>query len=214
MVNVYFRAYLKLKKKQCQIGFGTLPSTLSIPRYFSFPFYFLFIYFESMIHDTTPGSFPLTQRKVKKGNYISKLKTYFHHTEKQITTEKKYKNSKWNNFWKRKSERVEISNTVAMGTAFSLSVPITISNTTSHYHSKTDSSVSTQSGNSIIQQFVILSPFQIYGFMFLVALFLLVVFFGLLQVHRTISIIELGVEGIKYILTNFTSLFSFLLGLK
>ncbi|GAA5817337.1 hypothetical protein MFLAVUS_010881 [Mucor flavus] len=169
-----------------------------------------------MIHDTAPGSFPLTttRRKVKKENYISKLKTYFHHTEKQSITQKKYKNSKWNNFWKKKSERIEISNTVAVGTTFSLSVPITISNTTSHYHSKTDGSVSTQSGNSMIQRFVILTPFQIYGFLFLATLFLLVVFFGLLQVHRVISIAELAVEGIKYTLTNFTSVFSFLLGLK
>lgn len=167
-----------------------------------------------MIHDTTPGSFPLTttQRKVKKENHISKLKTYFHRTEKQSITQKKYENSKWNNFWKKKSERIEISNTVAVGTTFSLSVPITISNTTSHYHSKTDGSVSTQSGNSIIQQFVILTPFQIYGFLFMATLFLLVVFFGLVQVHRVISIVELAVEGIKYTLTNFTSVFSFLLG--
>lgn len=161
-------------------------------------------------HGSPPGAFPLTQRKNTNENYISKLKTYFDRDEKAIVVKKKHKNWRWN-FLKRKPEKqAEINNTVMVGTKLSVSVPITISST--HYHSTTDGSVTTTS--SIIQQAVILPPMQIYGFMFLTTLLLLVIAFALLQVHRTISIIELGIEGIKYTLLNFTSLFSFLLGLK
>ncbi|KAI9355827.1 hypothetical protein BD770DRAFT_411596 [Pilaira anomala] len=143
-------------------------------------------------HGSPPGAFPLTQRKNTSENYISKLKTYFDRDEKAIVVKKKHKNWRWN-FLKRKSEKqAEINNTVMVGTKLSVSVPITISST--HYHSTSDGSVTTT--QSIIQQAVILPPMQIYGFMFLATLLLLVIAFALLQVHRTISIIELEMNKV------------------
>ncbi|KAI7889294.1 uncharacterized protein EV154DRAFT_515130 [Mucor mucedo] len=168
-------------------------------------------------HTALPGTYPATQMKTmneakqKLGfkSRIYKLKTYFHKEQNVIAVEKHGKTSKWTKPWVKKSTQVSTSNTVAIGTVFSLNVPITISNTTTHYNTKTEGSTST--GNtSVVQQLVILPPIQIYGFMFLVAFFLFVITFALLQVHRTISIIELAVDGITYTLVNFVGLLSIL----
>lgn len=168
-------------------------------------------------HNALPGTFPTTQTKTiaeskqRLGlkSQFGKLKAYFHSNEQKLTVEKVNKISKWKTSWSKKTKQVCTSNTVAVGTVFSLNVPITISNTTTHYNSKTKDS--TRAGySSVVQQFVILPPLQIYGFMFLVTLFLFIIAFALLQVHRTISIIELAVDGIKYTLVNFTNVLSVL----
>lgn len=173
-----------------------------------------------------PGSFPITQRKnidatkatvseaassLRLNSRISKIKAYFH-SEKQVVPvkQKQQKISKWSALWSRDKKREEMiqhttSNTVAVGTLFSLSVPITISNTTTHYHSAKSQVASSTAKQSIVQRLVILPPGQIYGLMTIAVLFLLVVAFAILQIHRSISIIEAAVDGIKYVLIGVAS---------
>lgn len=178
-------------------------------------FFFLFLFLLMIQHTALPGTYPAAQMKTitepRQGlgfkSRIIKLKTYFHKEQKAIV-KKHEKASKWRRPWGKNQTEVSTSNTVALGTAFSLNVPITISNTT-HYNTKTEGSTSMGS-TSVVQQLVILPPIQIYGFMFLIAMTLLVIAFALLQVHRTISIIELAVDGITYILVNFAGVLSVL----
>lgn len=175
--------------------------------------------------NTPPGAYPVVMQRRKmnetkknavtkvsttslgfNSTAIDKLKSYFQHSKED------HNKSRWRNFWFRKKQQQVVqhsstSNTVALGTVFSLSVPITIS---SHYYSKEETTTRPTRANSLVQQLVILPPLQVYGFLFLAILFLLVIAFALLQVHRMISIVELGVNGIKYVLvasvTNVLSL--------
>lgn len=161
-----------------------------------------------------PGTFPTAQTKTfikakqRLGlkSRVDKLKTYFHGNEHKVNVKKHSKLSKWSMPWAKNTSQVHTTNTVAVGTVFSLNVPITISNTT-HYSSKSEGPATTEY-TSVVQQLVILPPIQIYGFMFLIALLLFVFAFALLQVHRTISIIELAVDGLKYTLVNLINILS------
>lgn len=187
-------------------------------------FALFYIQFMSFKHgNTPPGAYPaVTQRRkineTKKNavtkvsttslgfnsTTIDKLKSYFQHSKEQHVELRDHNKSRWRNFWFRKKQQHVVqhsstSNTVAVGTVFSLSVPITIS---SHYYSKEETTTRPTKANSLVQQLVILPPLQVYGFLFLAILFLLVIAFALLQVHRIISILELGVNGIKYVLVG------------
>lgn len=153
--------------------------------------------------DAPPGAYPVVthRRRIKnetkkvatnitrvstskslglKSSTMDKVKSYFQYSKKvQVVESKK---SRWRNFWFRRKEQQQVvqqsntSNTVAVGTVFSLSVPITIS---SHYYSKEETSKTTSRTTSIVQQLVILPPLQVYGFLFLAILFLLVIAFAL-----------------------------------
>lgn len=181
--------------------------------------------------ETPPGAYPEVthRRKINKetkkvatnitskslgfkSTTMDRVKSYFQYYSKKEQVVKS-RNSRWKNFWFRKKQQViqqsNTSNTVAVGTVFSLSVPITIS---SHHYSKEETTRTSSRTSSIVQQLVILPPLQVYGFLFLAILFLLVIAFALVEVHRMISILELSVHGLKYVLvasvTNFFSLTS------
>ncbi|KAI8973590.1 hypothetical protein BDF20DRAFT_883195, partial [Mycotypha africana] len=96
-----------------------------------------------------------------------------------------------------------------IGSIISVGVPISISSTTNnHYYG---SSANTMQGKpssistSIVQQMVILPPFQVYGFMLIVTLLLLVIAFAILQLHRTITIIDTLLAGVSYTLVGLAS---------
>jgi hypothetical protein len=147
---------------------------------------------------------------------MGKLKSYFFTSNEQLVVkvEKQHKISKWQKIWSKSEKKHEqeseiikqkTNNTVAVGTVFSLSVPITISNTTTHFHTTTTKSEKVSASSSIIQQIIILPPTQIYGLMLIVVLFLIVLAFAILQIHRSISILEATVEGVKYVLVGLAS---------
>ncbi|KAL7315506.1 hypothetical protein PS15m_004718 [Mucor circinelloides] len=145
---------------------------------------------------------------------MTKFKGYFHRKDKVVTTTAS--TSTRRGFWKRKEKAQEIvvqQQTNTVGSLLTVSVPITLSST-SHYYGNSNSSSTTPTATSIVQQLIILPPLQVYSFMFLFALLLLVIAFAILQVHRTLSIFQLAVDGLKYVLvgftTNTTSAFSFL----
>ncbi|KAI7898894.1 uncharacterized protein BX663DRAFT_555441 [Cokeromyces recurvatus] len=148
-----------------------------------------------------PGSFPISQKnkalikptsskrvnaKLNFKTNLSKIRNYFHGQS---------------SFWRKSKDASSVTlkqqhgNTI--GSLINVTVPISISNTT-HYHG--GSHGSSRTITTLIQQWVILSPFQIYGFMFLFAFLLFVIAFGILQIHRTISILQIAANGIRYTL--------------
>lgn len=174
-----------------------------------------------MPQHTPPGAFPMLnaskshtnpKRKEQHVNedsnlrfkaQMTKFKGYFHKTEKAATVHTEL--SKRKGFWKKKEKTNEIvmqQQTNTVGSLFTMSVPITISNTT-HYYGNSTTTIPT--ATSIVQQLIVLPPLQVYGFMFLIGLLLLVIAFAILQIHRTLSIFQLAVDGLKYILVGFTS---------
>ncbi|KAL0140330.1 hypothetical protein V8B55DRAFT_1506249 [Mucor lusitanicus] len=183
-----------------------------------------------MPQHTPPGAFPVlnastsltkTKRKDPHVNQdthlrfkaqMTKFKGYFHRKEKSVAMPAQ------GGFWKKKqtSDKVIVQQqTNTVGSLLTVSVPITISSTSHYYGNSSPSKPTTSStSTSIVQQLIILPPLQVYGFMFLSALLLLVIAFAILQIHRTLSILQLAVDGLKYVLVGFTthslSAFSFL----
>ncbi|OBZ83917.1 hypothetical protein A0J61_08033 [Choanephora cucurbitarum] len=89
-----------------------------------------------------------------------------------------------------------------------INVSFTVNN---HYHYQQ----SEHHKPSIVQQIVVLPPAQVYGLMALVALFLIIVGFALVQVHRTISILQVVLESLEYIvLTSMSGLGSIVSWIK
>ncbi|KAK4522035.1 uncharacterized protein ATC70_004574 [Mucor velutinosus] len=190
-----------------------------------------------MPQHTPPGAFPvlntstaLTKAKRKDQHakddthlrfkaQMTKFKGYFHRKESVVSATSSATSSSTptrRGFWKKKETSNEIvmqQQTNAVGSLLMVSVPITISST-SHYYGNSSSSSSNPTATSIVQQLIILPPLQVYGFMFLTALLLLVIAFAILQIHRTLSIFQLAVDGLRYVLVGFTtnslSAFSFL----
>jgi hypothetical protein len=173
-----------------------------------------------------PGTFPVTQapkagtrkealwhRSSSNNNSTAtvslktKVKSYFRPKEQVVVKEKR---SSWKNIWKSRSTKQDFDKSNAVGTVLSVSVPITISNTT-HYYDSTDKKLVS---SSIVQQLIILQPMQVYSILFVIVLSLLVLAFAILEVHRTISILQSVIDGVKFLLVGVTAksmmLFSFL----
>lgn len=181
---------------------------------------------------TPPGAFPVANAttaltKVKRKDphvnqdthlrfkaQMTKFKGYFHKKEKLVVataastaSSTTSSTSTQKRFWSKKEKSNEIimqQQTNTVGSLLTVSVPITISNT-SHYYGNSNNPSTAPTATSIVQQLVILPPLQVYGFMFLSALLLLVIAFALLQIHRTLSILQLAVDGLKYVLVGFTT---------
>jgi hypothetical protein len=168
-----------------------------------------------------PGSFPFTRNpksatrkealwhrsssnndSTEVVSFKTKVKSYFRPKEQIVAKEKR----SWKSLWK--SKPTKQPNTV--GTMFSVNVPITISNTTHYYGNSDKKPVS----SSIVQQLIILPPMQVYSILFIIVLSLLVLAFAILEVHRTISILQSAVDCVKFLLVGMAAksmmLFSFL----
>ncbi|KAI8646088.1 hypothetical protein BD408DRAFT_410649 [Parasitella parasitica] len=134
---------------------------------------------------------------------LTKFKDYFHKEKAAAVHTEPFLRKK---FWRKKSKANEIvmqQQTNTVGSLFTMSVPITISTTTHLYGSSNNAS--NPIATSIVQQLIVLPPSQVYGFMSLVALSLLVLAFAILQIHRTLSIFQSAVDGLKCILVGFAS---------
>lgn len=95
-----------------------------------------------------------------------------------------------------------------VGPILTINVPITIYNTNVNNYNNTDKNnneIAPSSTTSIVKQLIVLSPYQIYGFLFVCILLLLVVGFGILQVHRIITIFQSLIDGIKFLLVGLVS---------
>lgn len=144
--------------------------------------------------------------------------------ENKVTLKQRFKNklrlkkkgikSSWESMWHRSKEsQTKVENNV--GSVLTINLPITIYNTNvnNYYNNKENSEVASTT-TSIVKQLIVLSPFQIYGFLFVCSLLLIVVGFGILQVHRIITILQTLLDGVKYFIvgffTNSLNLFTFL----
>ncbi|KAI9485769.1 MAG: hypothetical protein EXX96DRAFT_546403 [Benjaminiella poitrasii] len=154
------------------------------------------------IKSSTKNEVAIVNTKLRFRTNLAKLKHHFHNHR-----------TSWQSFiWKKKKDKEspvivhnkqQHGNTV--GSIFNIAVPISISNTTHYYASNSTTLSKPTAPTSVIQQWIVLPPLQVYGFMALIALFLLVVAFGILQIHRTISILQIAVDGVRYSLVGLTS---------
>ncbi|KAI8364075.1 hypothetical protein BD560DRAFT_403539 [Blakeslea trispora] len=96
--------------------------------------------------------------------------------------------SRLKHVWKRKPAVQQENN---------LNLSLTVNN---HYHYSQNHKPST----SIVQQIIIMPQAQAYSLMALIALFLVIVGFALLQVHRVLSILQVILDSLTYI--AFTSM--------
>lgn len=129
---------------------------------------------------------------------------------------KKETKSTWSTLWSRKQQVNSKQKENQIEPIFTVNIPITVYNTTvnNYYSNDKNNNQLDTSTTSIIKQLVVLSPFQIYGFLFVCSLLLIVIGFGILQVHRIITILQILLDDVHYfligILSNSLRAFSFL----
>jgi hypothetical protein len=95
---------------------------------------------------------------------------------------------------------------------FNLNLPIVISSTHNYYgnkqteeerkHHYLQSKDEPQKAQSIVQQLTIIPSFNANLFLIVVLVALFVITFGILQIHRTISILNTGIDLIRHTLTT------------
>jgi hypothetical protein len=99
---------------------------------------------------------------------------------------------------------------------FNFNLPIVISSTHNYYgnkqteeerkHHYLQSKDEPQKAQSIVQQLTIIPSFNANLFLIVVLVALLVIAFGILQIHRTISILNTGIDLIRHTLTTSVSI--------
>ncbi|RCH77467.1 hypothetical protein CU098_003139, partial [Rhizopus stolonifer] len=126
---------------------------------------------------STPGAYPASKDIDKKSLVHNKR----HLSSKPVIRIKNY----FYRLWKKTPSQQINSNSLNI----SVTIPITVNN--NYYDSHNEKPTS----SSIMHHLVALNSNQIYVLLAFATLFLLVIAFALLQVHRTLSILQMLLEG-------------------